>query len=58
MKITHYKLVSHRAEDMDEKVTALIQEGWQPFGGPFVIPTPELEQVDTVYQAMVKYAGG
>jgi hypothetical protein len=59
MKITHYKLVAHRAGDVAETVNRLIEEGWQPFGAPCVLPpTPSLDQVDTIFQAMVKYANG
>ena len=57
MKITHYKLIAERTESIEDKMTELIAAGWQPFGPPFVLPpTADMEPVETVFQAVVKYA--
>lgn len=38
MKKGSYQTISEdTVEALDERVTAAIQEGWEPFGGPYVI---------------------
>ena len=53
MKITAYKIVMKRADDIEDEINELIKSGWQPYGSPCVVPqTPE--QADTVLQAMTR----
>ena len=55
MKITEYRIVIRRAEDVEDEVNKLIKSGWQPFGSPGALPSaPESERSDTLFQAMVK----
>jgi hypothetical protein len=54
MKITAYKMVIKRAEDIEEEVNNLIKTGWQPYGSPGAFaPKPQMEDTDTLFQAMV-----
>jgi hypothetical protein len=56
MKIVGYKLIFHRADNLEREVNALMKEGWQPLGAPAISPAaPHSDQLDTVYQAMVLY---
>lgn len=59
-KIVSYLLeFNNTAGDLEQNVNALIGEGFQPLGAPFVAPprTSEGEKPDDFwyYQAMVKY---
>jgi hypothetical protein len=56
MKVSKYKLVAAPQDEIEDKVNHLIQDGWQPFGSPFVLPAKPDDltlQENTVYQAMV-----
>ena len=57
MKITKYELVVAPAEKIADEVNSFIEEGWQPFGPPTILPPPPEveEQVDMVFQPMVRY---
>jgi len=56
MKIVGYKLVFHRAENIEKEVNQLLKDGWQPLGHPSISPAPpHSDQSDTAYQAMVIY---
>lgn len=60
MKVREYKLLVGSPEDLEKQVNELLKvTGWQPWGSPAVLPpTRELaEQVDMVFQAMVRMAG-
>jgi hypothetical protein len=56
MKILEYDMVTAAAYDIAEKINAAIRRGWQPFGSPTVLPSPEGEgeQVSTAFQAIVR----
>jgi hypothetical protein len=54
--INKYKLVVAPSGEIADEVNKMIQEGWQPFGSPFVLPAgppDETLHVNMVYQAMV-----
>ena len=58
-KIVEYKIVAVVAKDVDKgssnlpkKVNAMIKDGWQPYGGVFLIPDTE---GGMSFQAMVRY---
>ena len=56
MKIIGYKLIIHRADLVEQEITAMVNKGWQPLGGPVISPAPpHSDQADTVYQALVLY---
>ena len=56
-EITDYQIVTAKMTDTIERfgktVDALIREGWQPFGAPFIILDQDWQQIN---QVMVKYA--
>jgi len=58
MKIIEYKTVHDSSvKELDECVNAMLRDGFQPFGSPY-LSDQELEgKVDTfaVWQAMVRY---
>lgn len=47
-KIIEYKIVIPHMGRLEDVVNNLMEEGWQPFGSPYMSGTRE-------YQAMVKY---
>ena len=53
MIICEYKTLMGRAEFLDEKVNAAIQEGFQPYGNPYTVF--ESGRTRAQVQAMVKY---
>jgi hypothetical protein len=57
MKIIGYKIIFHRADNLEREVNGLLEQGWQPFGAPGISPAPpHSDQNDTIYQAMVLYS--
>jgi hypothetical protein len=56
MKIKRYKMVVEYGFDKLEKtVNGLIDEGWQPFGPPSVHQESSGNELETFFQAMVRY---
>jgi hypothetical protein len=56
MKIQEYKTVTgEKLEDLDAAVNALIQEGFQPFGSPYIIGNLDGNVFAPICQAMVKW---
>ncbi|WP_076789660.1 DUF1737 domain-containing protein [Chlorobium sp. KB01] len=59
MKITEYKTAhGSSVRELDECVNAMLKEGYQPFGSPYLSDTEIEGKVDTfaVWQAMVRYS--
>ena len=48
---TDYKLVRESVYTMSDTIKKLMEDGWQPLGGPLAVPAP---YTDTVVQAVVK----
>jgi hypothetical protein len=54
-KITDYSLLDEKTSDnLNQAVSEFMEDGWQPFGSPSVIPETE-EYYASYCQAMVKY---
>ena len=61
MKIEQYDLVyAPNQNELKTLINKMIQNGWQPFGSPVIVVTPDYsEQYDeeiSYYQAVVKYS--
>jgi hypothetical protein len=53
IKVVDYLLVNGRSDlDLQNEVKVKLVDGWQPLGGPLVVPTPE---GDLFIQALAKY---
>lgn len=58
MKIIEYKTAhGSSVRELDENVNAMLRDGFQPFGSPYLSDTEIEGKVDTfaVWQAMVRY---
>lgn len=56
MTVNKYKLVSGSIVEIEAQVNQLIEDGWQPFGPPFLLPAKPDDltlQQNMVYQAMI-----
>jgi hypothetical protein len=59
MKITEYKTAhGSSVRELDECVNAMLEDGYQPFGSPYLSDTEIEGKVDTfaIWQAMVRYS--
>lgn len=52
---TNYKLVRDSVYAIGDAIKPLLEDGWQPLGGPLAVPTP---YKDLVVQTLVKAEGG
>lgn len=50
MAYTNYKMIKAPINQIEALIATAIAEGWQPFGGPFVVFPADRE----IYQAVVK----
>ena len=58
MKIIEYKTAhGSSVKELDDRVNAMLQDGFQPFGSPYLSDQEVEGRVDTftIWQAMVKY---
>jgi hypothetical protein len=56
MNVNKYKLVAAPFDKLEDQVNQLIEEGWQPFGAPFLLPSRPDDltlQQNMIYQAMI-----
>ena len=59
MNVNKYKLVAAPRDDIEAKINALIETGWQPFGDPFLVPEKDGDlttQINMICQAMIRLA--
>jgi hypothetical protein len=55
MKIIEYKTTSGRTgEQLDREVNRLLQEGYQPYDGPYLVAAKDVPGVAFICQAMMK----
>jgi hypothetical protein len=58
MKIIEYKTASGRTvEQLDREVNRLLQEGYQPYDGPYLVAAKDAPGATSVCQAMMKVSG-
>lgn len=51
MRHTEYKVLRLGLDAVGEAIGKEIEDGWQPYGGPLVMPPRDKE----IYQALVRY---
>jgi hypothetical protein len=58
MKIIEYKTTGGRTgEQLDREVNRLLQEGYQPYDGPYLVAAKDVPGVAFICQAMMKVSG-